>query len=78
MPTGLTEYGLPQHRQCECCAPKMRTATVTIGRKWTKKEITEEVLYLADALSNARWWNRATLLRSLKHWNGKLQALTYP
>jgi len=60
---------------CECCKIKYTSSTVTT-RKWTEQEIKDEILELATMLSNKKWYESKSYLKSkLKHWCGKLSNL---
>jgi len=62
-----------QFYPCECCKPRYCTATVTNGRKWTKKEIEQEIIYYATELSNKKWYEDKSYTKNrLKHWTEKL------
>jgi hypothetical protein len=62
-----------QFYPCECCKLRYTTATSTAGgRKWSEKECKEEILYLAEKLASAKWYDRGDLRRRLKHWTDKL------
>lgn len=63
-----------QFMPCECCKIKYTTvtSTATNGFKWSEKECKEEILYVAEKLANAKWYERGDLRRRLKHWTEKL------
>ncbi len=58
---------------CECCRTDMTGSTTTIScHKWTRKEIEEELIRLAEEMLKVRWYDRADVRRRIKHWVGKL------
>jgi len=65
----------PSFEPCECCKIKYTSSTVTT-HKWTEREIKDEILELATMLSNKKWYESKSYLKSkLKHWCGKLSNL---
>lgn len=72
----LDMYGNPPRVICECCAPRMVSMTSTYAtHKWTRKEIEDEIFETASQLATATFWNRAELLKRLKHWTAKRDRL---
>lgn len=76
MGSQLNEDGtMKEARGCECCAPRMVTATVTT-HVWTREEIEQEIIYRATRIVNLKWFNREYDFRMLRHWVAKYELLT--
>jgi hypothetical protein len=68
----LNEFGMEVRKYCECCSPRMTTATST-SHKWTRKEIENEILYISKRVVESGWFSRGNKIRKLKHWVDKLE-----
>lgn len=73
MPPGFN-FLMNKYEPCECCKPRLTYSTSTIGRKWTKKEVEEHILYLAEKIATVKWYESRPI-DELKHWVSKLQKI---
>lgn len=76
MGPSLFDFLPQQFEPCECCKSRYTNVTMTTGSKWTKKEVEEQILYLAERVATTKWYNgRSELIRQMKHWVEKMKKI---